>query len=97
VAVQLELTKLLVNYFDVLFALNRALHPGEKRQLRVMSTLRDVPPETATATENLLSYCVSTLSDVLQRVEALVQPLLSLLAVRGNSPGMNPKMKTPVV
>jgi len=47
VAVQLELTKLLANYFDVLFALNRALHPGEKRQLLVMSTLKDVPPEAA--------------------------------------------------
>ncbi len=86
VVVNAQLALLMESYFDVLFALNRTLHPGAKRLVAVAATLPLVPANFERHIEQLLSFTSTTLPDVPARVEALVRPLLDLLDVHGQRP-----------
>ena len=46
VGVQNRVTELLASVFDIVFALNRTLHPGEKRQLAHVAALGEAIPST---------------------------------------------------
>lgn len=59
VSVNHRVAALLASTFDVLFALNRALHPGEKRLLQAARGLTHVPPDFTAQVEGLLAATAS--------------------------------------
>jgi hypothetical protein len=79
VSVNHRLAGLLANYFDILFALNRQTHPGEKRLLELATVACPLLPEDMdadvrrvllTAADNLehLGDCVNQLLDHLDEL-----------------------------
>ncbi|ULH14015.1 DUF4037 domain-containing protein (plasmid) [Deinococcus sp. KNUC1210] len=80
------LAKVLDSYFDVLYALNRAYHPGNKRLLTLAADLPMVPTGFVAGIERLLSFTSATLDDVPSALEAVVRPLLALVEAQGQLP-----------
>ena len=80
VAIHHRLTEFLAVYFDVLFALNRLPHPGEKRLLAYAEQLELLPPHFLERVTKLLSFGSSTVDDVPHQVEALVDDIEKLVA-----------------
>lgn len=71
---------LLASYFDILFAVNRLPHPGEKRLLEIAETLCPLRPVTMRDDVlSLLSASVNTPEKVGERVDALIDGLEALL------------------
>jgi hypothetical protein len=82
---------LLASAFDVLFALNRAPHPGEKRLLfwaEALCPLR--PPRLAERVTELLSACAPPSSGAVQCASALLDDLDALLRAEGLLPERRP-------
>ncbi len=67
-------------YFDILFALNRSLHPGGKRQLANAQTLPLKPEGMVDDITDLLQN--SSLSELPEKVEGLIERLEALLKQR---------------
>ncbi|WP_420594675.1 DUF4037 domain-containing protein [Deinococcus sp.] len=86
VSVGITITRLLDSYFDVLFALNRVPHPGEKRLLKLAAELPLTPPNFAADVEQLLSFTSSTLGEVPGNAQRVVDGLLELLVAHGQLP-----------
>lgn len=80
VAVNHRLAALLASAFDVLFALNRVPHPGEKRLLALASRLPLAPEDLRARVEAMLSFTPGSLDRVPGHVEAFVDSLERLLA-----------------
>lgn len=81
VCVNGRLQSLLASYFDSLFALNRELHPGEKRQLMYANKLKLTPEKMSEDVTRILThYEPEMLAD---KVDRLVERLLELLAAAG--------------
>ncbi len=77
---------LLSSYFDVLFALNRALHPGEKRLLTWAQTLCPLrPPHMVEEVEHVLSATANP-PELPARVHTLLASLDDLLLQQGFDP-----------
>ena len=65
VSVNHRITAFLGSYFDVLFALNRTPHPGEKRLLETASDLSCVPPMLVAGVQKLvLAAALSTPTNI---------------------------------
>jgi hypothetical protein len=78
---------LLASYFDVIFALNRVLHPGEKRLIEwAQAHCEQLPMEMAEQITALLQAACSLNGNVLQRVNALLDNLDDLLRQEGVDP-----------
>jgi hypothetical protein len=76
-----RVTALLASYFDILFAVNRLFHPGEKRLVAyVLAKCSKHPPDFETQVYELLSAIAPTdQSDVPGRVNDLLDGLDALL------------------
>lgn len=77
VSVSHRLTALFASYFDVLFALNRTPHPGEKRLLAYASRCATQPEGMVVDVERVLSAPPETVMDeltrLLDRLDALLE------------------------
>jgi predicted nucleotidyltransferase len=78
---------LLASYFDVLFALNRVLHPGEKRLLqKAAEHCAKVPPGMVQQVEDVLRATSTADESLVARVAALLDGLDELLLEEGFDP-----------
>ena len=85
VAVQHRVAGLLASWFDVLFALNRLPHPGEKRLVAVaLDRCALVPPDLPARVDALLRAAAPPgAGDVVAAGHALIDPLDDLLIADG--------------
>ncbi|HSM98086.1 MAG TPA: DUF4037 domain-containing protein [Gallionella sp.] len=76
-----RVTALLASYFDIIFAINRAFHPGEKRLVaQVLANCPRRPPDFAAQVHGLLSAIAPAgRTDVPARVDDLLDGLDALL------------------
>ncbi len=78
---------LLASYFDVIFALNRVLHPGEKRLIEwTQAHCSQLPAEMADQVKAVLQAACAVDGRVMQRVNALLDNLDDLLRQEGFDP-----------
>jgi hypothetical protein len=87
VSVNHRVAALLASYFDVLFALNRLPHPGEKRMVEAAATRCPLVPEGLSEQVSALIGAAGQVNrDVLARANALVDGLDRLLQAEGFLP-----------
>ena len=83
VSVNHRVAALLASYFDILFAVNRALHPGEKRLLDIAEAdCEKVPGGMREHVERVIA-AVAEGSAVIERVDELIDGLDDLLRSEG--------------
>jgi hypothetical protein len=79
-----RVTAMLASYFDIVFAVNRELHPGEKRLLQFVPKLCEkVPADFSRAIEELLASLPAVNGSVMQKANAVIDGLDGLLAAEG--------------
>jgi len=80
-----RITALLASYFDIIFAINRLFHPGEKRLVaHVLEKCPKRPPEFEAQVSNLLSAVAPPNgSDMLAGIKDLLDGLDDLLVAEG--------------
>jgi len=84
VSVNHRLAGLLSNYFDIIFAINRELHPGEKRLVeRALSSCGKLPEDMEKEINAILVSTASADSDFLIQVTNLLDHLDCLLVENG--------------
>jgi hypothetical protein len=84
VSVNHRLAGLLASYFDVLFAVNRVPHPGEKRLVEAaLATCRRLPVGFADDVDDLLTTATTDLAGLPARVDRLLDRLDVLLHEEG--------------
>jgi hypothetical protein len=87
VSVNHRLAGLLASYFDVLFAVNRAAHPGEKRLVEAaVERCARLPEGFPADLEELLRTATTDLPGLPARVDRLLDRLDALLAAEGLLP-----------
>lgn len=79
VSVNHRLTEFLSSYFDILFALNRTYHPGEKRLLAYAESLTIKPAQFSGKMTRLLSFTAEKLNEMPAQVEQLTNDLTQLV------------------
>lgn len=85
VSINHRVSALLASYFDILFALNRLPHPGEKRQIAyVRETCPRRPPDFQRQVEELLrAVAPPDHAGLSERIHALLDGLDALLQAEG--------------
>jgi hypothetical protein len=87
VSVNHRMAALLASYFDILFAVNEMPHPGEKRLVGIASAAcQKVPQGMRQGIDGLIGALSRADRDVIQKAEALVEGLDSLLIAEGLFP-----------
>jgi predicted nucleotidyltransferase len=87
VSVNHRVAALLASYFDILFAVNEMPHPGEKRLIKIASEeCRKVPQGMGQGVNELIGALSRANQEVIQKAEALVEGLDSLLIAEGLFP-----------
>ena len=82
-----RVTALLASYFDIVFAVNRDPHPGEKRLLQFVPKLcAKVPADFSRGIEELLASLPAMDGSVMQKANAVMDGLDHLLAAEGMVP-----------
>ncbi len=79
VSVNHRIAALLASYFDIIFAVNKVPHPGEKRILHFAEAECDVLPEEMRDQVTTLLRTASGEGDVIDRTDALIDGLDKLL------------------
>ncbi len=84
VSINHRISALLASYFDILFALNRVLHPGEKRLVSfAVTACAHVPPGMAEQIHALIQAGAVGDSMVIEAVDTLIEALDQLLLAEG--------------
>ncbi len=84
VSIQHRLTALLASYFDILFALNRVMHPGEKRLLTYAhKECALLPEDMDTDLDAILQAATSPGADIVQALNHLLDRLDECLGMAG--------------
>lgn len=84
ISIQHRLTALLASYFDILFALNRVMHPGEKRLLSYAHNECTLLPEDMDADlATVLKAAASPAADIIQALNHLLDQLDECLGMVG--------------
>ncbi len=87
VSINHRLAGLLESYFDVLFALNRVLHPGEKRLLKLAAErCAKVPANMRIQVEKVLCAASSPDQTLIAAIDELIDGLDRLLLEEGFNP-----------
>ncbi len=86
VSVNHRLAGFLASDFDILFAVNRATHPGEKRLLELAGRLPLLPESFAEDVTGLLQTATVDLAGLPGRIDRLVDRLDALLIAEGFGP-----------
>jgi len=83
-SVQHRLTEYLASYFDLLFAINRVPHPGEKRLVKLAQTLcAELPTEFEASMANLLQLAGQQSRELPAAMYAASEELKALAAANG--------------
>lgn len=84
VSVNHRLAALLASYFDIVFAVNQQLHPGEKRLIEAaVGSCPRLPAEMAADLTEILETATTDLAGLPPRVARLLDRLDALLAAEG--------------
>lgn len=84
VSVNHRLAGLLASYFDIIFAVNRVPHPGEKRLIEAaVGSCPRLPAEMAADLAGILETATADLAGLSGRVDRLLDRLDALLAAEG--------------
>jgi hypothetical protein len=87
ISINHRVAALLASYFDVVFALNRVLHPGEKRLLEwTLAHCAQVPSGLTEQVAALLQAVGSTDGRVVRQIDTLLDNLDDLLQQQGFDP-----------
>lgn len=94
VSINHRVAALLASYFDVIFALNRVLHPGEKRLMQwVRATCPRLPAYMDEQVESLMIASCSLRGNVVIQVRKLLDNLDELLDQEGFDPATSAPLK----
>lgn len=80
VSVNHRVAALLASYFDILFAINEILHPGEKKLIKLIKDkCKKIPNDMEKNIESILKNCTSCDIKILEEINKLVDNLDQLL------------------
>jgi len=90
ISINHRLAALLASYFDVLFALNEVMNPGEKKIMKlVMEQCSKIPMDLQEQLDDILQSAASGDAMLLRQLDGLIDSLDVLLTKEGFDPAVN--------